>query len=85
MSSISATLPEAKNLRRVAASTVIYNDGTEYHNHVLELNGSRVVNHYPLRGELPMTEWLGGTIVVEHYRACHISVLADGTQRRQWL
>lgn len=81
--------------RRVAANRIqfVHNDplsgnvvvDKEYVNHVVELFNSRVVNHYPLRGELPMTEWLGGTIVIENYRAWHISVLADGTQRRQQL
>lgn len=42
---------------------------TVHTNHVVELYEHRVVNHYPLEGELPMTEWLGGTIIIHHGEA----------------
>ena len=50
-------------MRRVAASIVYINE-KEFHNHVVELLNHQVTNHYPLEGEQPMTEWLGGTIEV---------------------
>ncbi len=71
------------NIRRVAANRIVFSDGTQYTNHVLELCGSRVVNHYPLQGEVAMTEWLGGTIVVEQGKAYHLTKPADETQRKQ--
>lgn len=40
-------------------------------NHVVELLGEEVVNYYPLRGEIPMTEWLGGTITITQGKAYH--------------
>ena len=72
-------------LRRVASNIVIFSEKVQYTNHVLELFNSRVVNHYPLRGEIAMTEWLGGTIIVEYGKAYHITKHADGTQHKQLL
>jgi hypothetical protein len=72
-------------LRRVAANVVIFSDDRRYINHVVELCNSRVVNHYPLRGEIAMTEWLGGTIVIENGKAYHLTSHADGTQHKQQL
>ena len=57
-------------MRRVAASKVYIND-KEFHNHVVELLDHFLVNHYPLQGELPMTEWLGGTIIIQGREAYH--------------
>ena len=73
------------DIRRIAASKVILPDGKEYANHVVELLGSRLVNHYPLQGEIAMTEWLGGTIRFEDEGIVHIMNLSDGTQRRRLL
>ncbi len=73
------------DIRRIAASKVILPDGKEYANHVVELLGSRLVNHYPLQGEIAMTEWLGGTIRFEEAGVFHITHLSDGTQRRRLL
>ena len=58
-------------MRRVAASIVYINE-KEFHNHVVELLNHQVTNHYPLEGEQPMTEWLGGTIIVHEQEAFHI-------------
>ena len=55
---------ENNSLRRIAASHITLPDGTQLHNHVVELWEGRVVNYYPLEGELPMTEWLGGSIII---------------------
>ncbi len=57
-------------LRRVAANHLIIAE-RQLINHVVEIYGSRVVNYYPLKGEIPMTEWLGGTIVVKEGKAYH--------------
>lgn len=57
-------------MRRVASSRVFIHE-IEFHNHVVELYDHLVVNHYPLEGELPMTEWLGGTIIVRGQEAYH--------------
>ena len=59
-------------MRRVAASRVYINE-KEFRNHVVELFDHLVVNHYALEGELPMTEWLGGTIIIRGREAYHIS------------
>ena len=59
-------------MRRIAASIVYINE-KEFHNHVVELFDHLLVNHYPLNGELPMTEWLGGTIIIRGREAYHTS------------
>ena len=58
-------------MRRVAASRVYVNEKEIHNNHVVELFEHLVVNHYPLEGELPMTEWLGGTIIIRGGEAYH--------------
>ncbi len=58
-------------MRRVAASRVFLNEKEFHNNHVVELFEHLVVNHYPLKGELPMTEWLGGTIIIRGREAYH--------------
>lgn len=73
------------NLRRVAANIVIDKDGHEHKNHVIELYNSHVVNFYPLEGEIPMTEWLGGVIIIEGGKAYHIKTDADGIRHKQQL
>ena len=63
-------------MRRVAASRVFINEKEFHNNHVVELFEHLVVNHYPLEGELPMTEWLGGTIIIRGKEAYHTVVLS---------
>ena len=58
-------------MRRVAASRVYVNEKEFYTNHVVELLDHLVVNHYALEGELPMTEWLSGTIIIRNREAYH--------------
>lgn len=58
-------------MRRIAASRVYINEKEFHTNHVVELFEHCVVNHYPLQSELPMTEWLGGTIVILNSKAYH--------------
>lgn len=50
----------------------MYINEKEFHtNYVVELFEHLVINHYPLSGELPMTEWLGGTIIIRGKEAYH--------------
>ena len=58
-------------MRRIAASRVYINEQEFHTNYVVELFNHLVVNHYPLVGELPMTEWLGGTIIIRGREAYH--------------
>lgn len=52
------------SLRRVAAHEVRVGENA-LHQAVVEIYDDRVVNYYEFRDELPMTEWLGGTIVLK--------------------
>lgn len=51
-------------MRRVGAHKVITESET-LTQAVVEIYDDRVVNYYEFRDELPMTEWLGGTITVK--------------------
>lgn len=62
-------------MRRVGAHEVV-GDGRRLHQAVVEIEGQQVVNCYEFRDELPMTEWLGGTI--------RLVVLADGMRQAWW-
>jgi uncharacterized protein YhfF len=53
-----------EQFRRVASNQVII-DEEELHQCVVELIEGRVVNYYCFEDELPVTEWLGGTIILE--------------------
>lgn len=59
--------------RRVAATRVYLNRHEFYTNHIVELSDHIVISHYPLTAELPHTEWLGGTIILEGNHAYHTS------------
>lgn len=72
-------------MRRIAATTIVLPSGETYKNHVVELYDNRVVNHYPLVGEIEMTEWLGGKIVCTEEAVWHITTDADGVQHKQQL
>ena len=52
-------------MRRCGAHVVRLPDGSLLLQAVVEVEEGRVVNYYEFRDELPMTEWLGGEIVVE--------------------
>lgn len=54
-------------MRRVAASIVFTDARQRNKNYVVEVYDNIVVNHYPLLDEQPMTEWLGGMIVLTHF------------------
>lgn len=51
-------------MRRVAANRVFFSPTISYANHILEICGRYVVNHYQLDDELELTEWLGGIILI---------------------
>lgn len=53
------------DLRRCGAHEVRLPDGSLLRQAVVEMEEGRVVNYYEFRDELPMTEWLGGEILVE--------------------
>jgi hypothetical protein len=50
-------------MRRIGANTIIIGD-RELSPGIVEIVEQRVVNFYELDDELPMTEWLGGTIEI---------------------
>lgn len=52
-------------MRRCGAHQVILPDGSILQQAVVEILEGRVVNYFEFREELPMTEWLGGEILVE--------------------
>lgn len=52
-------------MRRCGAHQVILPDGSILQQAVVEIQEGRVVNYFEFREELPMTEWLGGEILVE--------------------
>lgn len=49
--------------RRVAAHRIEIN-GRTLNRCVVEIDNGRVVNYYTFTDELPLTEWLGGTITI---------------------
>ncbi len=67
-------------MRRVAALRVYINEKEFRTNHVVELYDHLVVNLYPLEGEIPMTEWLGGTIIIHQREAFHIQQVLSPTE-----
>ena len=69
--------------RRIAAHTIIFAEGSTYRQHVIEILDSRVVRHYPLQQELPHTEWVTGTLLVDEQGVYRLTTSADGTQHRQ--
>lgn len=52
-------------MRRCGAHQVILPDGSILQQAVVEIQEGRVVNYFEFREELPMTEWLGGEILVK--------------------
>lgn len=62
-------------MRKVAASRVFINEKEFHNNYIVELFEHHVVNTYPLETELPMTEWLGGTIIIRGQEAYHVPTI----------
>lgn len=67
-------------MRRVAATRVYFDDKSFLSNHVVELSDGQVIHHYPLSGELPMTEWLGGTIIIRSLQAYHTPLVLSPSE-----
>lgn len=53
-----------ERFRRCGAHQVILHDGIVLEQAVVEIEEGKVVNYYEFHEELPMTEWLGGEIIV---------------------
>lgn len=53
------------SVRRCAAHQVLNPDGEVTEMGVVEIRDGVVVDSYPLHGEQPMTEWLGGKIEIK--------------------
>ncbi len=75
-------------MRRVAAN-IVYLSSKEFHKyHIVELFDNIVVNHYSLKEELAMTEWLGGTILLTHAKDMDLeginSIEEFYVQAEQW-
>ncbi len=51
-------------MQRIAAQRIVLPNGTILRRHVVEIEDSRVVRHYPLCGEQPHTEWYNETLYV---------------------
>ena len=64
--------------RIVAANRVIDADCDEMKPGVVELEGKYVSSAYPLYGERPFTEWLGGTISIKHSADGRLQAYKDG-------
>lgn len=64
--------------RIVAANRVIDADGDEMKPGVVELEGMYVSSVYPLFGERPFTEWLGGTINIKRSADGRLQAYKDG-------
>lgn len=64
-------------MRRVGAHIVI-TETEKLRQAVVEIDEDRVVNYYEFRDELPMTEWLGGTINIVRDDEGILHALKDG-------
>ena len=66
--------------RKVAVNKLYISPREAYTNQVVELTDGTVTGWHPLTHEEPMTEWLGGTLVVTplpNLRPQHISRISD--------
>ena len=50
---------------------------------VVEIQGTQVVNYYEFRDELPMTEWLGGTIILKYSESGELQAWWDNKQLKE--
>lgn len=63
-------------MRRVATNRVYFSPTTIYRNHILEIYGEMMINHFKLEDELELTEWLGGIIMITDEKTAHTLVEA---------
>ena len=69
--------------RIVAANRVIDEDGNEMKPGVVDVEGTYVCSAYPLYGERPFTEWLGGTINLQYYADEQLCAYKDGKMLKE--
>nr|MBP7471897.1 hypothetical protein [Prevotella sp.] len=63
--------------RKIGAHVVI-TENTSLHQAVVVIHEGRVVNYYEFHDELPMVEWLGGTIVIKRNDDGILQAFQDG-------
>lgn len=59
-------------MRRVAANIIVTGANTLLKQHVVEIMDDYAANIYPLKDEIPATEWLGGVIVLTCHRVSRL-------------
>lgn len=69
-------------MRRVGAYEVVFSNRTLIQA-VVEIQGTQVVNYYEFRDELPMTEWLGGTITLKYSESGELQAWWDNKQLKE--
>lgn len=69
-------------MRRVGAHEVVFFDRTLVQA-VVEIQGTQVVNYYEFRDELPMTEWLGGTITLKYSESGELQAWWNNKQLKE--
>ena len=67
-----------KRGRKVAVHEVILPDGNKLNMGVVTIVGGCVTDYKTFKGELPMTEWLGGTIDLRMDADGKIKAFKDG-------
>lgn len=69
-------------MRRVGAHEVVFSNRTLVQA-VVEIQGTQVVNYYEFRDELPMTEWLGGTITLKYSESGELQAWWNNKQLKE--
>lgn len=69
-------------MRRVGAHEVVFSN-RKLIQAVVEIQGTQVVNYYEFRDELPMTEWLGGTITLKYSESGELQAWWDNKQLKE--
>lgn len=69
-------------MRRVGAHEVVFSNRT-LTQAVVEIQGTQVVNYYEFRDELPMTEWLGGTIILKYSESGELQAWWNNKQLKE--
>lgn len=71
-----------EELRRVGVHYVVTENGT-LKQCVVEIEEDRVVNYYTFTDELPLTEWLGGTIELKRNEEGFLQAWHEGKLLKQ--
>ncbi len=69
---------QKSKIRRMAAHWLMMPDGQCRTQWVVEIRSGRVSDYYPLKEELPFTEWLNGTIQLEENADGSLSAFYEG-------